>query len=138
MRGNLSGRLDRLEGSAIKDTGVSYSLIRYSPPAGSSDWAAIIIEQLGWSDSTFALVVIDANVGAPAVAEEVIAPVHYDDMSNEDRTRYFAAGRDPGRWYLAVTGRGQPQAMPMFAGRAAFKADLVASIQRPQGGYFGA
>lgn len=130
-------RLKKLEDQRPEGTGVWYGLVRYAPPEGSSSWVTPMLAHLGLSPSTFAMLVIDANDPTDAAPTCVIAPTPYDEISEEDRTRYFAAGRDSGRWFLVVTGRGTPEAMPMHNGSAAFIKDLRDQIGRSQGGYFG-
>lgn len=130
-------RLRRLEDMRPDGTGVWYGLARYAPPERSSDWAAPMLAHLGWSSSTFAMIVVDANDPADVAPAGLIAPTAYDEMNEQDRTRFFAAGRDPGGWFLVVTGRGAPDAMPMHGGSAAFIRDLRDQIGRSQGGYFG-
>ncbi|WP_298090025.1 hypothetical protein [uncultured Sphingomonas sp.] len=130
-------RIKKLEEAQPDGTGVWYGLVRYSPPEGASDWLAPMLADLNWSSAAFAMMVVDANDPADTTPVGVIAPAHYDDMIDSDRMRYFAAGRDPGRWYLAITGRGEPEAMAMHGGRAAFIKDMREQINKPQGGYFG-
>lgn len=130
-------RLKKLEDMRPEGTGVWYGLVRYAPPEGTSDWVMSMLAHLGWSSSTFAMIVVDANDSTNATPAAVIAPTAFDEMSDEDLTRFFAAGRDPGRWFLVVTGRGAPDAMPMHGGSAAFIRDLRDQIGRSQGGYFG-
>lgn len=130
-------RLKKLEDMRPEGTGVWYGLVRYAPPEVASDWVTPMLAHLGWSPSTFAMIVVDANDPTDVAPASVIAPTAFDEMSELDRTRYFAAGRDPGRWFLVVTGRGAPDAMPMHNGSAAFIKDLRDQIGRSQGGYFG-
>ena len=130
-------RLKKLEDMRPEGTGVSYGLVRYVPPERSSDWVTPMLAHLGWSPSTFAMIVVDANDPTDVTPAGVIAPTAYDEISEQDRTRYFAAGRNPGRWSLVVTGRSAPEAMPMHNGSAAFIKDLRDQIGRSQGGYFG-
>lgn len=130
-------RLKKLEDMRPEGTGVWYGLARYAPPEEESNWVAPMLAHLGWSPSTFAMIVVDANDPTDVEPAGVIVPTAYGEMNEQDRTRYFAAGRNPGRWFLVVTGRGMPEAMPMHSGSTAFIKNLRAQIGQSQGGYFG-
>jgi hypothetical protein len=89
-----------------------------------------MIEQLGWAPSLHTLLTIDAAAAVGAAPEVIVPPLPLESMALAQSAILAQVGARPGPWWIAVTGRGWSDAIPMHDGEAALLAQLRAERQQ--------
>lgn len=132
----LDVRLSKLEAARPAGQLLSCAVVRYDPGA-ATNWLPGMIERLGWASSLHTLVTIDAATAVGAAPEVIVPPLPIESMTPDQSAVLAQAGNRPGPWWIAVTGRGWSEAIPMRDGEAALLAQLRAERQQAGLGWTG-
>ncbi len=130
----FDARLSKLEASQPAGRPLSCAVVRYNPGA-ATNWLPGMIERLGWAPSLHTLLTIDATAAVDAAPEVIVPPLPIEAMTPDQSSSLARAGAHPGPWWIAVTGRGWPDAIPMHDGEAALVAQLRAERQQARQGW---
>lgn len=105
------------------------AVVRYNP-GEATDWWPEVETALGWTSPPVTLVIIDASGTSGPSAEIIVPPVDCDKLTAEQSAALAIAGRSPGRWWIAIAGRGWRHAVPMHDGEPALLSSLRAQRNR--------
>lgn len=132
----LDARLSKLEAVQPAGQSLTCAVVRYNPGTATS-WLPGMIERLGWAPSLHTLVTIDASAALGEAPEAVVPPQPMESMTPGQSAVLAQAGAQPGPWWIAITGRGWSDAIPMHDGEAALLAQLRAERQHAGLGWAG-
>lgn len=132
----FDARLSKLETAQPAGQSLTCAVVRYNPGAATS-WLPGMIKRLGWAPSLHTLLTIDAAAAADAAPEVVVPPQPLESITPRQLAVLAQAGVHPGTWWIAVTGRGWLDAIPMHDGEAALLAQLRAERQQAGLGWVG-
>lgn len=107
---------------------MSCAVVRYNPGA-AIDWLPDMIAALGWAPSLHTLVTINASAPRGKAPEIVVPPLPLGEMTAEQSEAIAQAGTGAGPWWIAITGLGWSEAMPMREGEAAMLRQLQEARQ---------